>query len=339
MIIFLTRPFCLFRTRTDCPTPIRMESAINLLTSATPGNPSQAGSVMPSDRIMRNQSISTSVSKQEQFDCVELMCWPRDGSFSGVCHVDVVDFTPAQADDINAVCRETGVGISGLGYYPNPLSANEHEAGTARDHLRQVIDAAVLLGLSNVNTFIGADHRKSADENFTTFEQVWPELIRYAEDRSIRLGIENCPMLYAPENWPSGTNLARSPDIWRRMFEAIPSENFGLNLDPSHLVWQFVDWIEPIYEFKGKLFHLHAKDMRVERKLLNEHGILALGWHTPKIPGLGDIDWNRWVSALTDVGYDGPICIEVEDEAFYGSVELRKRSLRISRNVLRPLVV
>ena len=277
-------------------------------------------------------------ANQEQVDCVDLMCWPREGPFSGVCHLDAADFSREAADDVIAMFRENNVAISALGYYANPLSANEEEASVARDHLRKVVDAAVHLGLSTVNTFIGADHHLDADTNFARFQQVWPELVRHAEDHGIRIGIENCPMLYSSDNWPSGTNLARSPDIWRRMFEHIPSDHFGLNLDPSHLVWQFIDWIEPIYEFRDRLFHLHAKDMRVERKLLNEHGILALGWHTPKIPGLGDVNWNRWISALTDVGYDGPVCIEVEDRAFYDSLDSRKQSLRIARNVLRPLI-
>lgn len=279
-----------------------------------------------------------SFAGEEDFDCVELMCWPDGGPFAGVCHVQVDGLTQSAADHIRARCDVHDVAISALGYYPNPLSTNEDEARVARDHLRKVIDAAVLLGLSGVNTFIGADHRLPAEANFERFREVWPDIIRYASERNIRIGIENCPMLYSADNWPSGTNLARSPDIWRRMFAEIESEHFGLNLDPSHLVWQFIDWIEPIYEFRDKLFHLHAKDMRVERKLLNQYGILALGWHTPKIPGLGDIDWARWISALTDVGYDGAICIEVEDPAFHGDVELRKKSLRIARNVLRPLI-
>jgi len=277
----------------------------------------------------------------EGFDCVEVMCWPRgraDRKFAGVTHLDVADFTKSAADDVNALCEKHGVAISGLGYYPNILSANAEESEVAIAQLKRVLDAAPMLGLKNVNTFIGNDHQQPLDHNLSRFRELWPELIRYAEERGLYVGIENCPMLFSNDEWPGGKNLARSPHIWRQMFSAIPSEHFGLNYDPSHFVLQLMDYLAPIRDFKDKLFHVHAKDMKIERDVLDDRGILALGWATPKIPGLGDIDWGRFVSALTDAGYDGPVCIEVEDEAFMKDLEARKRSLRIARNVLRPLL-
>jgi len=278
----------------------------------------------------------------EDYDCIEVMCWPEGGperKYAGVTHIDCADLTQAAADDTNAICDKVGVEMSGLGYYPNILSGNAEEAEVARKHLKHVIDAAVLLGLKNVNTFIGANTRMNWEENFAQFTDVWPDLIRYAEDRGVYVGIENCPMLFSFDEWPAGKNLAYSPALWRRMFETIPSDHFGLNYDPSHFVLLMMDYVEPIYEFRHKLFHTHAKDMRIERDKLNSTGILGFGWSTPKIPGLGDIDWHRWVSALTDVQYRGSICVEVEDDAFCSSLEDRKNSLRISRNILRPLVV
>jgi sugar phosphate isomerase/epimerase len=194
------------------------------------------------------------------------------------------------------------------------------------------------LGLDTVNTFIGADWTQPMDVNFGRFREVWPDLIKYAEDRGVRIGIENCPMLFSKDEWPFGKNMARSPDVWRRMFDHIPSQHFGLNYDPSHLVLQLMDPIAPIKEFGTRIFHAHAKDMKVERDELNDRGVLTFDWATPKIPGLGDVDWGKWVSALTDVGYDGPVCVEVEDESFMRDLESRKQSLRISRNVLRPLI-
>jgi len=277
------------------------------------------------------------------YDCVEVMCWPPGGpdrKYGGVVHLDCTGLQQADAEDILALCEKHGVSLSALGYYPNPLSADREQAEVAQAHLRKVIDAAPLLGLDGVNTFIGADHTLSLEENMRRFEQVWPNLIRHAEGRGVRIGIENCPMLFA-DTWPQGSNLARTPAIWRRMFETIPSDHFGLNYDPSHLVMQLMDPIGPIHEFGEKIFHAHAKDMRIDRDRLDEVGSLVIPMErsTAKIPGLGDIDWGQWVGALTDVGYRGPVCVEVEDEAFTEDLAARKRSLQISYNVLRPLIV
>jgi len=277
----------------------------------------------------------------EKFDSVEVMCWPvgkAERKYAGVTHIDVSDFTPAKADDTNALCKKHGVSISGLGYYPNILSADSEEGRVATEHLKKVIHAAKLLGLQNVNTFIGADHRANSDDNFVRFRKAWPDLIRFAEDHAIKIGIENCPMLFSWDEWPAGKNMAYSPAIWRRMFDAIPSANFGLNYDPSHMILQMMDYLRPIYEFKDRIFHTHAKDMKLDRQKLDDRGILGLGWSTPKIPGLGSIDWSAWLSALTDVGYRGAVSIEVEDDSFRDTLDARKQSLRISRNVLRPLI-
>jgi sugar phosphate isomerase/epimerase len=278
----------------------------------------------------------------EGFQCVEVMCWPEGGPdrrYGGVRHIAVEDFTQAQADHVNEMCATNGVTISGLGYYPNPLSANAEEAVNALNHLRKVIDASRLLGVNLVNTFVGANTHAPLDDNLQRFADFWPDVVRYAEDRGVRIGIENCPMLF-PNTWPFGMNLARSPAIWRQMFEIIPSPNFGLNYDPSHLVMQLIDPIKPIHEFGKRIFHTHAKDMRADGDFLNDVGCLALPMQRcmAKIPGLGDVHWGQWIGALTDVGYNGPVCIEVEDEAFTDTLEGRKRSLRISRNVLQPLI-
>jgi sugar phosphate isomerase/epimerase len=270
------------------------------------------------------------------------MCWPAGGpdrKFGGVTHINVDDFTPAAADDVCAICQKHSVEISALGYYANALSADADEAERVRTHLKKVIDAAPLLGLDTVNSFIGAHTQLPLDENLKRFAEVWPDLVRYAEDRGVRIGIENCPMLFA-NTWPFGMNLARTPAIWRQMFEIIPSASFGLNYDPSHLVMQLIDPIDPIREFGSRILHTHAKDMRVDRDRLQDVGSLVppMERSTAKIPGLGEIDWGRWIGALSDAGYNGPVCVEVEDEAFSHSLEGRKRSLRISRNVLQPLI-
>lgn len=281
-------------------------------------------------------------ARAERFDCIEAMCWPvgkAERKFAGVTHIDVAGMTRARAEDINALCQSAGVSLSGLGYYPNPLDPDPEVSKKCTDHLKQVIRAAERLGLKRVNTFVGRDWTRTVDENWPRFLKVWKPLIRFAEDHDIRIGIENCPMSFSRDEWPGGKNLATTPVIWRRMFSDIPSKHFGLNYDPSHLVLQRMDYLQPIREFHGKFFHTHAKDMQVSQERLNEVGIFAFPklWHTPRIPGFGDIDWAKFMATLWEVGYDGPVCIEVEDDTFGKTLDGRKASLRVSRNVLAPL--
>jgi sugar phosphate isomerase/epimerase len=280
-------------------------------------------------------------ASEEKFDCVELMSWPvgkAERKYAGVTHVDATAFTQAQADDVRGLTDRYKVGISGLGFYPNILSMDPETSTHAIGHLKKVILAAELLGCDLVNTFIGAEPKFNQDENFARFKQIWPDIVKFAADHRVRIGIENCPMLFTHDEWPAGKNMAYSPAVWRRMFETIPSGNFGLNFDPSHAIWLFIDYLRAVADFKDRIFHVHAKDLKIEHDRLREQGILSLGWSTPKIPGYGDVNWNRFISALSDAGYRGPVCIEVEDAAFGKELEGRKAAVKIARNVLSPLI-
>jgi sugar phosphate isomerase/epimerase len=277
------------------------------------------------------------------YTCVELMCWPvskAERRYAGVTHVDVTDFTSAKADDVRRIMADAKVEISGLGYYPNPLSANREESDLAVAHLRRVIQAAALLGLKTINTFIGRDWTKSVDDNWPRLLEVWKPLLKFAEGNGIRIGIEHCPMLFSRDEWPGGKNIANSPKLWRRLFNDVGSANLGLNYDPSHMIWQHMDYLKPLREFKDRLFHVHAKDVRIDRERLDDVGILAHPneYHTPKLPGMGDVNWGQFFSVLTDVGYRGPVCVEVEDRAYEDSLDARKASLRQSHTFLRNFI-
>ena len=279
----------------------------------------------------------------EGYTCVEMMCWPRgkaERRYAGVTHVDVTDFDQGQAARLNRIASTAGVEISALGYYPNPLSPDPQEAQQAAAHIKTVIQAAAILGVNRMNTFIGRDWTKSVDANWPRFLEVWRPLIKLAEDQGVRVGIENCPMLFTNDEWPGGKNLAYCPAIWHRMFHDISSDHFGLNFDPSHLVWMHMDYLKPLRDFSDRLFHVHAKDVRVDRHRLDEVGILAtpLEYHSPKLPGMGEVNWGRFFSVLSDVGYRGPVCVEVEDRAYEGSLENRQDSLRQSVKYLRNFV-
>jgi len=295
--------------------------------------------------ILADQTFEEVISfaARTGYSCVEIMCWPvgkAERRYAGVTHIDVADLSKKKINEIHNTLEQKGVTISGLGYYPNPLEADKKNADRYIAHIKKVIDAAGRLGLENVNTFIGRDHLSSVEDNFKRFRKAWPGIVKYAEKRGVKIGIENCPMFFTNDEWPGGKNLASSPAIWRRMFEEIPSDNFGLNYDPSHLVWQFMDYIGPIYEFKERIFHVHIKDAKLLREKLNDVGILAtpLSFHSPKLPGLGDVDWGKFFSALTDIGYDGAACVEVEDRSYEGSLQMRKKSLIQSHEYLKQFL-
>jgi sugar phosphate isomerase/epimerase len=277
----------------------------------------------------------------EGFACVELMCWPpgqADRRYAGVTHLDVTRLDDGEVARVQSLARKHGVAISGLGYYPNPLDPSAEHRHHVVSHLKKVIDGAAKLGVGVVNTFIGRDHCHPLEHSWDLFRSVWPDIVGHAEARQIMLGIENCPMLFSRDEWPGGKNMAVSPAIWRAIFAECPSPNLGLNLDPSHLVWLHIDYVHCVREFGPRIVHVHAKDTRIDREKLNEVGVLGLGWHTPKLPGLGDVDWGAFFSALSEVGYRGPVCVEVEDPAYEGSLEDRQHALRQSRRFLEQWV-
>jgi sugar phosphate isomerase/epimerase len=278
------------------------------------------------------------------YSCVEICCWPlgkAERRYAGVTHIDVETLDERKADHINRYLEQKNITISALGYYPNPLDPDKEKSAFYVSHIRKLILAAKKLGINRVNTFIGRNQHKTVDENFELFLKTWRPLIKFAEEHGIMIGIENCPMLFTASEWPGGHNLATTPVIWRRMFNEIQSDYFGLNYDPSHLLWMQMDYIKPLYEFKNKLFHVHLKDARVYREKLDEVGILAtpLEFHSPKLPGLGDINWAKFISSLNDIRYNGPVCVEVEDKSFENSLEDRKKALVLSRRYLIQYVI
>lgn len=278
---------------------------------------------------------------KQGFDSLEVMCWPvgkAERRYAGVTHIDVTNFGPKEAADINAMSKKYGVAISSLGYYPNPLSPVAEERETFVGHIKRVIAASAMLGVNTMTTFVGRDPARSIEAQWGEFEATWKPLIAFAESQGVKVGIENCPMLFSLDEWPGGKNLAISPDVWRRMFTSIPSAHFGLNFDPSHLIWQHIDYVRCIKEFGARFVHVHAKDTKIDSDLLYERGIMGVKWHRPKLPGLGDVNWGAFYSALTDIGYDGHVAIEVEDRAYEGSQEDVLRSITQSKRFLEQFM-
>jgi sugar phosphate isomerase/epimerase len=276
------------------------------------------------------------------FETLEVACWPAGSGerrrYAGVTHIDVEAFDP---DDVRATLERHGLEISALAYYPNNLHPEDDHRREVNAHLLKVVEAAERLGVRTVGTFVGNDKDRPYPENLERFRAVWPPLVADAGERGVRIAIENCPMIFSWDEWPGGTNLAVTPAIWDDMFEAIPSDNFGLNLDPSHLVWQMIDYERVVYDYADRIFHVHAKDLEVRRDGLYRHGVLSLGmgWQVPRLPGLGEVRWDRFLAALYAVGYDSYVSVEHEDRRFEGDVDLVKRGFVLARNALRPYIV
>lgn len=280
------------------------------------------------------------------FRCLEVACWPAgkaERRYAGVSHIDAerVLEDDNYAKHVLDYASDKGIFLSSLAYYPNTMDPDAGKRAAAIAHLEALIRASAKLGINMVTTFIGCDQHKSVEENIALFREIWPPIIRLAEEQGVKVGIENCPMLFGEDQWPNGQNLMRSPALYRRLFEIIPSPNFGLNFDPSHYVWQQMDYIKTIYDFKDRIFHVHFKDIKLYPEKLAECGVMAypLDYMSPKLPGLGDVDWGRFVSALNDIRYSGDAVIEVEDKAFEDSREDIIKSIRLSKHYLDNFIV
>ena len=294
------------------------------------------------DNYNFEQAIDTAADMG--FKCVEAACWPNkkaERRYAGVSHIDVENLDDGAAGHILSYCQGKKVEISSLAFYPNIMDQDLEKRRNNIGHLYKVIDASARLQINMVTTFCGRDQTKTVEENLKLVKEIWPEIIRYAAVKGVKIAIENCPMLFGQEQWPGGQNLMTTPKIWNEIFEILPFDNFGLNYDPSHFVWQMMDYIRPIYEFKDKIFHVHFKDIKVDRERLDHAGIMAypLEFMSPKLPGLGDVDWGKFVSALTDIGYNGCACIEAEDRAFEDCQERILDCLRLSKRYMEQFVI
>ena len=280
------------------------------------------------------------------YECVEVACWPQgkaERRYAGVSHIDVARVLEDDeyAKHVLDYADAKGVEISSLAYYPNTMDADLEKRAAAVSHLKTLIKASSKLGVNMVTTFIGRDQGKSVEENLELVKEIWPPIMDLAKELGVKVAIENCPMLFGRDQWPGGQNLMTTPAIWRKVFEILPYDNLGINYDPSHFIWQMIDYTKPLYEFKDKIFHVHYKDIKVFKDKLDDVGIMGypLDFMSPKLPGLGDVDWGRYVSALTDIRYDGYTCIEIEDKAFESSKEKVIDSIVLSYRYMRQFVI
>jgi sugar phosphate isomerase/epimerase len=267
-------------------------------------------------------------ASEQGFQSLELAAWPVDSTRDYQARqIDAQRFTKAEAARVKELLAQYGLSVSAMAYYDNNLDADQVKREYCHDHLKAVIRTAELLDVPLVGTFVGARPDLLPAENMKEIGKIFRELVNYAEDHDVRLMIENCPM----ENWQRfglPGNYAYSPELWETLFNEVPSKNFGLNFDPSHLYWLGIDYIRAAHDFSQKIFHAHAKDTEMLPEGQARYGLFGRqidpvpwksGWWRYRLPGLGAIDWKRLISTLQESGYDGVLSIEHEDPVWEGS--------------------
>lgn len=279
-------------------------------------------------------------ASEEGFEAVEVACWPKgkaERRYAGVTHIDVDELTDERVEELIRYAESKNVEISALAYYPNNMDGDLEKRKVFNDHLLKLIEAAYKLRVKNVNTFIGKIQDKNINDNMKEIHKVWDPILKQAKKFDIKIGIENCPMFFTYDEWPEGQNIFSTPHNWKLILDELDSKYLGINYDPSHQILQGMDYVQPMLDFKDKLFHLHFKDITVVKEKLNEYGYFAPPntFSVPKIPGHGDIDWGKFVAGAMDAGFKGYACIEIEDRNFEDSLTDRKNSLSISKRYLK----
>ena len=279
------------------------------------------------------------------YEALEVATWPATGSRDfEASHLDVAALDAKGADEVRALFDRHGLEISALAYYENNLHPDPARRAAVADHVRRNIDAAALLGVPYVGTFIGRDPGRSVKENVALGERILPPLVEYAGERGVRLIIENCVMEgWHPDGYPG--NLAYSPELWEWMF----SLGFYLNYDPSHLMWIGIDPVEALRPYVDRIPHAQAKDAQLDPRARDRYGCFGktverddpwdVGWWRYRVPGLGDVDWRRVVDTLYEGGFRGVLSVEHEDPVWGGDEEKVKQGLLIAHRTLRPLII
>ncbi|MCC2687075.1 MAG: hypothetical protein K0R75_3974 [Paenibacillaceae bacterium] len=269
-----------------------------------------------------------------QWDVDTTFRWARDNGFHGVelhggPRFKAVDWRGVadgrSANELLAAQEKYGVPIPGIMFGALPfISPDPAQRKQAVEDVGVLLRAAARLGAPVVSTFTGRDPNKTLEQNLDEFAVVFPAVAELAEKTGVKLAFENCPMY---EFWPYVHNIAVNPVIWKEMFSRVPSQALGLNIDPSHLVWQGIDYAKAVLDFKDRIVIAQAKDTEVLPNVLREEGMLTCRWWRHRIPGQGDVDWNKFVTALHEIGYDGILSIEHEDPIWTGTDDLVARGL------------
>ncbi|MGH3931610.1 MAG: sugar phosphate isomerase/epimerase family protein [Pseudonocardiaceae bacterium] len=270
---------------------------------------------------------------------------PADQSRDHVAsHLDVHDFGSDRAASVLALFAEHELTLSAVSYYDNNLHPDQDHRDRIHQHLRACINAAALLEVPYVGTFIGRDPSRTVAENLALAQREFPSLVEFAGERGVKIVVENCPMGgWHPDGYPG--NLAYSPELWEWMF----SLDVYLNYDQSHLVWLGIDPVRVLRQHMDRVLHVQAKDTEIDPDTRNRYGVFGqvvdrgnpwdAGWWCYRVPGLGQVDWCAVIDALYEGGYDGVVAIEHEDPVWSGTEKRVSHGLEVARRTLAPLIV
>ncbi len=270
-------------------------------------------------------------SSRQGFQCLELYAWPDSQ------HLDVQHLDEQKARSLLEQFQHHNLKISCLTFCENHLHHDLAVRQRNLDHLRKVIEAAALLNVPCVSTFIGRDvGEPDLERNLEMAQKVFRPLVDLAGEKGVKIGIENCPMVGWGFAGLAG-NIAFSPILWERMFELIPDAHFGLNFDPSHPVWLGIDYQQAISQFGSRIFHAHAKDTQIFDERISHYSILDTveeHWWRYRLPGHGRVEWRLFLHALEQQDYQGPISIEHEDPVWSGSIDKVQQGLILGKQHL-----
>lgn len=252
---------------------------------------------------------------------------------------DCIEVGPSIRRDratLRDVQRDMPTLIHSFIYGRNFLSPDRHKRAEFRAEIQRLLDLAIDVGVPQITTATGVDPALSLDDNIAAALEFWGPLFDQAQQADVRFALEFCP---------ASGNFALGPYAWRRLLAATARwPNFSLNYDPSHLLWQFIDPYQPLHEFADQIVSVHAKDTVIWHERLAEHGILTpykrtetmahgpeearATWWEYRLPGDGDLDWQRFLHGLSQIGYDGALILEHEAPVYMGSRDLVIEGLR-----------
>ena len=262
-----------------------------------------APSTPPHEKGFPQLAIITQYSQQK-------LAFAASTEYQGVVIVVDRSFDPklsdSQIDQIVTTAREANIRIISIECMgPNHIASDPAKRREAIADFIRHLEFAHRLGCKFVGTFSGGKAGASMEDQAKALAEVFNEnYLPVCEKLDITMGWEN---------YPCDANFATVPAAWEKVFDLVPSKRLGLEFDPSHLVRQYIDYVQAAWDFKERIRGVHAKDTEIIEPVLQGVGIHGRGWWRYRIPGQGLIDWPKFINVLLQAKFSGGIAVEHED--------------------------